>query len=371
MDQLIIKRIWRGGWVLLATAAVLFASWMLVPLIYPFLIAWAIALALNPVVQWMSLQLKFPRWLSVTVSLMIFILAMLTVAAAVITRIVKEIYNLSMTLEYFLNVWRDLFLQLVENENVQKFIHSISSLYKDNPNIQGSINNNLSSTAQTITAAITNLITLFLDGIVRLLSSLPNVATISMVILLAAFFIGKDWTRWTLTFTRIVPERVRRPTRNVWQDLKHALFGYLRAQFLLISITAVVVIIGLLVLHVEYAVTIGLLIGLVDFLPYLGVGAVMVPWIIYSFAAGSSSLGIGLAVLYSIVLVARQIMEPKVLASSVGLDPLITLVAMFAGLKLFGVMGLIIGPVTLVLISAMNRAYVFRDLRNYILTGRR
>ncbi|MNR42056.1 hypothetical protein D3C85_1605290 [compost metagenome] len=80
-------------------------------------------------------------------------------------------------------------------------------------------------------------------------------------------------------------------------------------------------------------------------------------------------LGIGLSVLYGIIVIARQIMEPKVLASSVGLDPLATLIAMFVGLKLFGLLGLIVGPVSLILITAFYRARIFHDIASYIHKG--
>ena len=92
----------------------------------------------------------------------------------------------------------------------------------------------------------------------------------------------------------------------------------------------------------------------------------MVPWIAYTFIYGDLSLGIGLSVLYGVILVVRSMLEPKVLASSVGLAPLPTLIAMFVGLKLFGVLGLIIGPVSLVILSTIHRANVFRDLYGYV-----
>ncbi|UHA72436.1 sporulation integral membrane protein YtvI [Paenibacillus sp. 481] len=371
MDQLILKRIWRGGWVLLVTGCFIIAAYTVLPLIYPFIIAWLIAFALNPFVKWMQVKWRMPRWLSVSIALSVSLMFVLTVMTAVITRIVQEIYTISRTIEDYLNAWRDVIISFFENEKLRSFVQTISSLYKNNPNIQESINNNLSNTAQTVTNTVTELVTRFLDSIVRILTSLPNIATIVIVILLAAFFISKDWQRWMDVVTRVFTEGMRKPIRTIFFDLKKALFGYLCAQFMLISITAVIVIIGLLLLQIDYAVTIGLLIGVVDLLPYLGVGAVMVPWIAYCFLSGGTTIGIGLSVLYGIILIARQIMEPKVLASNVGLDPLITLIAMFIGLKLFGVLGLIIGPVTIVLLAAIQRANVFRDLRNYVLTGRR
>ncbi|WP_028594240.1 sporulation integral membrane protein YtvI [Paenibacillus assamensis] len=371
MDTNITKRVVRAVMVMILIIASIALCTLLLPLLYPFLLAWIIAALMNPIVNLLENRLRFPRWLAVTLSLSVFVTSLFTVLAAVITRIVKEIMTLTETIQLYLQAWRELLLSLMNNEYIVSIIDTLSMLYKDNPNIQNTINTNISRTAETVTTTVTDLVTNILNGIVTLLSRLPNIATISVVVLLAAFFISKDWRHWLNIVTDWFPDQLRKPAYTIWTDLKKALLGYLRAQFILISITAVVITIGLLLLGVPYAVTIGLLIGLVDLLPYLGVGAVMVPWIMYSFITDPSSLAIGLTILYAIVLIARQIIEPKVLASSIGLDPLMTLVAMFVGLNLFGVLGLIIGPVTLILLTAVHRAHVFRDVRNYIMIGRK
>lgn len=371
MEVLILQRILRGGWVLFAFTLVLVICYVMIPLFYPFLVAWLIALILNPVVQWMSGALQTPRWLSVTICLILFITSMLTIATAAITRMIKEIYHLSMSMEHVLDLWRGLVVRLLKHEQVRLFFDTLNSIYQDNPDLQGSINTNLSNTAEKITVVMTSLVSTFLGGIVRLLSSLPHVTSIAIIIFLSAFFISKDWTRWVNIPAQVMPASFRAPMQTIWGELKQALFGYLRAQLFLISLTTFVMIIGLLVLRVEYAITIGLLAGIVDLLPYLGVGAVMIPWIIYCFLVSKTSLGVGLLIFYAIVLVTRQIMEPKVLASTVGLDPLLMLAAMFVGMQLFGFLGLIMGPVTLMLLSAMQRANVFKDLRIYILHGKK
>ncbi|MGV2806147.1 AI-2E family transporter, partial [Clostridium perfringens] len=131
-----------------------------------------------------------------------------------------------------------------------------------------------------------------------------------------------------------------------------------------------IVMLTLYALGVDSAFSIGLLIGLVDLLPYLGVGIVLIPWSLYAFMSGDLTLGIGLPVLYSIILIVRQIMEPKVLASSVGLDPLAALLGMVVCLKLIGILGLIVGPVSLGILDAFHGAHVFKDLSNYIIGGR-
>ncbi|MNW57155.1 hypothetical protein D3C74_349350 [compost metagenome] len=209
-----------------------------------------------------------------------------------------------------------------------------------------------------------------LTAIVNVLTSLPNIGVIATVILLSVFFMSNNWDKDTKIIARVIPAPLRTITSQIWNDLQKALSGYLRSQFIMISITALIVFIGLLVLKVDSPFTYALIIGIVDLLPYLGVGTIMIPWLLYAFLTGSVSLGIGLSILFVIILVARQLIEPKVLSSNVGLEPLPTLISTFVGLKLFGVLGLIIGPVTLVIAAAITRAGVINNLRNYILHGR-
>lgn len=371
MEHGMVMRLWRGILVIASTILIVVICIFALPLIYPFLFAWLIAMMLNPLVNALQKHAHVPRWLGVTLTLSLFVIAMLTIAAAVVTRIVKEIITLSSTIQQYVDIWSDLFISILSKERIQSFIQMINSLYKDNPDIQNTILLNISKTAESLANTVSLWVSHFLNGIVTFLSSLPNIATIAVVVILSAFLISKDWQRWLSLLSRLIPAHIRKPLRTIWFDLQKALYGYISAQLIIITITAFIVIIGLLVLHVEYAVTIGLLIGLVDLLPYLGVGFAMVPWFIYEYASGNTSLAIGLSILYGTVLITRQILEPKVLATTVGLDPLVTLIAMFVGLKLFGMLGLIMGPASVVLLTAIHRANVFHDLRNYIMNGKR
>nr|WP_245252357.1 sporulation integral membrane protein YtvI [Paenibacillus sediminis] len=360
----------RGIWVILIVTVIALSVYWLMPLLYPFILAWIFAYAMNPLVRWFQIRMKMPRWLAVTLSLLLYVGMIVLIVSAAVTRLVKEVINLTQSFDSYIENFRNVFIQWTQNASIQNIINQINIFYQQNPNYQNTINNNINKTTDSVATAISNLATGFFNSILNLISSLPNVGMILIVILLAAFFLSKDWERHNHHLLRWLPNRVRKPISTIWRDLQKALFGYLRAQFIMISITTVVVIIGLIVLRVPSALAIGLMIGLVDLLPYLGVGLVMVPWIIYTFMTGNVALGIGLSILYGIILIARQIAEPKVLASSVGLDPLATLIGMFVGLKLFGALGLIIGPVSLIVLEAIRRANVFRDLRNYIIGGR-
>ncbi|MGF7046562.1 sporulation integral membrane protein YtvI [Paenibacillus sp. DS2015] len=370
MDKVMTKRILRGIWVCVAAVSLGFAIYWLLPLLYPFVIAWFIAYLIHPLVSFIHRRIKLPRWLAVIISIFITFGGAILILSAAVTRIVKELIGLSQTFDLHTDTWRDFFTSWTDNAHIQGIIEQINNFYTDNPNYQNAINTNISKTTQTVGTAVTDFITGFFNIVLGFISALPSMGTILVIILLATFFLSKNWDQHNARLIGLVPPRVRKPISEIWSDLKKAFHGYIRAQLILISITAVTVMTGLLILRVPSAFTIGLMIGLVDLLPYLGVGIVLVPWAIYTLLSGNMILGIGLSILYLVIMVVRQIMEPKVLASSVGLDPLATLIGMFVGLKLFGVLGLLIGPVIIIIINAFNSANVFRDLRNYIVGGR-
>lgn len=370
LNPRLVHQIFRGIWVTIIIALVALAFYYIVPLIYPFIFGWLIALLLNPVVNFFQFKIRLPRWLSVTLTMVLFLAAMVTAITLLVANIVVELGSLADTIQLQINRWVEQFNVFINSITFQQWIERINEFFENNPKYQETVNTNLSSTAGSIADVSKLVITYIFTALKAFLTSLPNIATITIIVMLATFFISKDWYGLIKRYKGIFSEVIVKTTKLIRTDLQKALFGYMRAQLILVSLTALVVIIGLLVLRVDYAITIGLLTGLADLMPYLGTGAVMVPWILYVFfAQGNIVLGIGLSVLYGVIVIARQIMEPKVLASSVGLDPLATLVAMFVGLKLFGLLGLIIGPVSLILITAFYRARIFHDIASYIHKG--
>lgn len=369
MDSLMLKRLLRGLWVVLAALTFLLLLYFFLPLLYPLLLAWLLAYVMHPLIQILK-QLKLPGWLAVILSLLFYIGGTALVLTALITRLVKELVVLTQTLHLHTAEWRELLIAWSRNASIQNILNQINQFYRDNPDYHATIDSNISRTTETVGYAATQLVTGFFNFLLKLISSLPSMGTILIVVVLAAFFISMSWDRHNNKLNGLLPEAIKRPLIGIWQDLRKALVGYLRAQLILISITALIVIIGLMLLGVNSALSIGLMIGFVDLLPYLGVGIAMIPWAIYSYVTGNLALGVGLSILYAIILIVRQVLEPKVLASSIGLDPLAMLIGMFAGLQIFGVLGIIIGPVILVILDAFNRAGVFRGLRNYIVSGR-
>ena len=232
---------------------------------------------------------------------------------------------------------------------------------------QDTILKNIQNIGESITTGVSGFIQAFLKNIPTIIGWFPTTATALLFTLLGTFFISKDWDTFGRMTGKVLPDKIFAGAKRLFRDLKRALFGFIRAQFTLVSLTTVTILIGFLILGVNYSITIALICGLVDIIPYLGTGTIFIPWIIFEFIAGNTSLAIGLSVLYIIVVVQRQLIEPKVLSSSIGLDPLATLIALFIGFKLIGFLGLIAGPVVLVIFNTLQRAHVFKAIWTFII----
>ena len=144
--------------------------------------------------------------------------------------------------------------------------------------------------------------------------------------------------------TRLTPEGLRDRLPPIGRRLRRLGKQYLRACLLLGGLTFLQMFIGLAVLGVPYAFLLALLIAAVDFLPLLGTGIILIPWAAVCFLLGQVKLGVGLLVLYGVSSVVRQVLEPKLIGDGLGLHPLLSLISMYAGLRLFGVWGMILAP---------------------------
>ncbi|RFU70737.1 sporulation integral membrane protein YtvI [Peribacillus saganii] len=361
--QRLLRFLFVFGLILLAAAAVFYVS----SYTYPFIIAIVIAFLINPLVNFFEYKARLPRGIAVFVSLT-FILSLF---AGLVTLLVAEIVSgadyLGNMVPRHLDTLIDYMEDYIESQIIPLYNQIAAYFNNLDASQQNTLMNNIENGGKQIGSTVGDFIQSFFQKIPAIIGWFPNAATVLVFSLLATFFISKDWYRLSRIGGRFLPKRVFQGVKRVIEDLKKALFGFIRAQFTLISITTVTVLIGLLVLRVEYAITIALIVGMVDILPYLGTGAVFVPWIVFEFISGETNMAVGLSVLYIVVIVQRQLMEPKVLSSSIGLDPLATLVSLFVGFKLIGFLGLIAGPVVLVTINTLQRANTFKEIWHFIL----
>lgn len=367
MHPEIVQRIIRFSCIIIIAIALILTGYYVSGILYPFIAGAVIALIINPLVGFLAHRFKMNRALAVIIS----ILALIGFLVLILTLLIQEMMTGFAYIAHEIPVYIHELVYYFENyfkTSILPLYHDLLSIYsKLGTDQQETVMDNIEKIGTGITTNVTGITQAIINGVSLMIVSLPTFLTVFIFSLLAAFFISKDWYRLTGFLTRIFPEKLTHTIKTVYLELRKALFGFLKAQLTLISITAFIVLVGLLILRIDYAVTISVLIGAIDLLPYLGTGAVFLPWIAYCFLTGNYTLTIGLSILYGVVVIQRQIMEPKLLSSTIGLDPLATLVALFAGFQLFGFVGLIIGPVILVIIRALYEARFFHEIYHFIM----
>ena len=204
----------------------------------------------------------------------------------------------------------------------------------------------LSGMMEALTAAIPSFVG-------RLIAALPSILLSVLITVIAGFYFCIDATRALNAVLAFLPLWIRKHT-SAWRVKIGVFFkGYLRVYLLLLLMTFVELFIGFCVLRVEYAFLLALLIAVVDLLPVLGVGSVLIPWSLVLLLRKNYYLGFGLLILFATVTLIRQIMEPRLLGKSLGLHPLLTLFSAYAGWYLFGVVGMILGPIAAMLLKGV------------------
>ncbi|MDY0396959.1 sporulation integral membrane protein YtvI [Virgibacillus halophilus] len=173
---------------------------------------------------------------------------------------------------------------------------------------------------------------------------LPSSISVTLFTVLATFFITNDYEAVIKRIKRFFPSKLHRHAKSLSSHFKRGMTGYAKAQLLLVMTSAVIIFAGLLILQIEHAMTITLLAAFADLLPLFGTGIIFIPWVIYLLFAQKLTLAAALALLYLFVLLTRQIMEPKVLSSSLGISPLLSLTVLFVAIKLYGGYGLVNDP---------------------------
>jgi sporulation integral membrane protein YtvI len=188
-----------------------------------------------------------------------------------------------------------------------------------------------------------------------LAKAIPNLFIFFIVFIVALFLTSYSLTTLKGAFLSLFEEKSRDKVSEVLLNLRKAIFGFLRAQAVISFLTYIVALIGLLILDVNFAMAIALLIIIVDILPILGTGSVLVPWAIYMILTGHSFQGVGLIVLFLVITVFRRMIEPKILGDSIGIGALSTLISLYVGFKLVGMVGLFLGPIVVILYVAMRK----------------
>lgn len=199
-----------------------------------------------------------------------------------------------------------------------------------------------------------------ITGVLSTATRIPSIIISIVVTIVLACFMTADYDLITRFVYCQFPKEKRKDLTRAKQLLKMNLGKMAKAYALIMLVTFTEVFIGLTILKMiglfnsSYIAVIAVVTAIVDVIPVLGTGTIVLPWAAYSFITGNIGMGIGLLVLYAVVTVIRQIVEPKLVSNQLGLPPFVTLIAMYLGLKIIGVLGVFILPIIAIMLKLLN-----------------
>lgn len=187
-----------------------------------------------------------------------------------------------------------------------------------------------------------------------MLKNVPAFFVQTLIAVISTFFISADYDEIVGFIMRQIPEKWHHILVDVKTHAGATVFKYLKSYSLIMLITFSEMMAALWLLRVENFFIISVIIAIFDILPVLGSGGILIPWAVISLVRGDYAFGIGMIIVYIIITIIRQIIEPKIIGEQVGLPPIVTLIAMFLGVKFMGIIGLFGFPITLVIIKKLN-----------------
>lgn len=322
-----------GAWILLR---------YLLPVLTPFLLAALLALAAEPLVMVLHGKLKFPRTaaaaIGVTVALLIAILLLVSVFALLIRQmgslagVLPDLEDAAMNGLSALEQWILGMAQKAPDGIRSVVSHSVSNMFSNGSALLDRVMERLLALASVV------------------LKGLPDSALGLGTWVLASFMISARLPKIKNWLSSIVPESWQQTYVPQLRAVKSSFGGWLLAQGKLVGVTFLVLTAGFFLLRIEHPVLWAAVTCIVDILPILGTGTVLIPWGIVCFLQGDTLRAVGLLGIYGVVALLRSVLEPRLVGKQLGLDPLTTLLAIYAGYRFWGLLGMVFAPVLAALV---------------------
>lgn len=305
------------------------------PWIMPFFIGFCLASIANFFAKKLLRKIKIPLKLGSA----IFTLLVLIVFAALMTLIGYEIYK---------QIAKFITDRVIEGDLVSQITLTFSNLIAKIPEgFRTSANSMVVSFVSGFGSTLTKLVT-------SAVGAAPGIFLGTVITIIASFIFSGDYNRVTDFIKLQLPEKVRKMIPGLNTSMKTSLGKLFRAYLLIILITFTELTIGLMILGEPYAVAIAAITAFIDILPVFGTGIVLWPWAVISVINGNYLFALGLMILYVVIQIVRQIIEPKLVGQSIGIHPIVTLMAMYIGVKIMGGIGFFVFPISMVIIKNLQ-----------------
>ncbi|MDY0408077.1 sporulation integral membrane protein YtvI [Virgibacillus soli] len=345
MIRKITKRQWKT---FLFIALIIILLYIILPISLPLVIAFLTALMLNPIVRWIQSTIRLGRKSSVIIVFLLFLVITGVAGTYIVIKAVAQVVNFVEDVPAYLNLlnqvyqhWEDVFRQYANNLPPE-FVKQVTT----------SIQENLTSIIDRAKDIIT------IDNISQIVSKVPQYLISFLVYIIALFLVMLELPIIKSKGYNLLSESTAKKVSFMSERLSNVIIGFFKAQFLVSLIIFSVSLIGLLIIVPEVAIIMALVIWIIDLIPIIGSIIILAPWALFMFLSGNSPMGIQLSILAVILLAIRRIVEPKVMGKHIGLSPLATLIAMFLGVKLLGVMGIILGPLIVIAFHSAKEAEI-------------
>jgi len=222
------------------------------------------------------------------------------------------------------------------------------------PEFANTLSNMIISGLQYIASIVKNLSIYLVSSITGIISNIPLYLITVVFTIVCSFFISVDYKNITSFLKRQLPDKINSNLVEVRKFLSSTLLKMIKAYAIILSITFIEMLIGMTILKVKYALPISVIVAVLDILPLLGTGGFLIPWAIVNFILKDFRMGFGILIIYGVITIVRNTIEPRIVGHQIGLNPVITITAMYAGLRLFGFTGFILAPMISILIKHLN-----------------
>lgn len=312
----------------------------------PFVIAAIIAVGIDPLVNRIERSLHVSRGAAVLCTLVgVFGLAVLVITLSLI-RLAFELIGFSSALpSYYQEVYS-------LGESVLGWMNQKISLLP--PPFQDIIERQ----RLEVYGWVESLLYGALGLIYSIFQRLPGIVGTTFISFIATYFASRDWHRIMTLFEELAPRAWGESLRKMKADVIGSTIGLFKAQFTVMGLSALMTTVGLLIIKSEYAISLGLIAGILDIFPYMGPSVILGPWMLGAVVLGEYSLAAKLGALLAIVLLVRQMLEAKILGGRTGLHPLLALISIYVGVKVLGAAGAIFGPLGAILVRSLVRSFV-------------
>ena len=310
----------------------------------PFVIAFFISSIANPIVRFMDKKIKIARKYSSVFMIVLVLGAVVGVLYLLISFLVKQLMNL----------YDDRFMLYNEVKTIlDSFTDKLGGIFEKLPiSLQETLSNLQDSLSAWAESFLKNIEIPGISTVGNYVGSVVEIIFFAIITILAAYFLTAERDNMAEWLSNVLPDSVKRYYHMVVDSFKKAVGGYFKAQFKIMIILVIIMFVGFEILDISYSFLLALIIAFLDFLPVFGTGAIFWPWLVVDIVVGDYKQAIFLGILYLVCQLVKQILQPKMVGDSVGINPMAALLYMFIGYKFAGVIGMIIGiPAGMILVS--------------------